>query len=122
MISNFISNAIKYSPNKGEIILTTFKTKDSISLCVQDFGIGIPKQNQDRVFDRFYRVSGNKEDTFPGMGLGLFIASEIIKRHKGGITVKSAKGKGSKFCFTLPVKKTFSTASQIKKLIRKTRK
>ncbi len=103
VITNFISNAIKYSPNNDEIILTTSKAKNTISLCVQDFGIGIPKQNQDKVFDRFYRVSGDKEDTYPGLGLGLFISSEIVKRHKGTITVTSIKGKGSTFCFVLPV-------------------
>ena len=107
VITNLISNAIKYSPDNGEIILTTFKAKNTIRLCVQDFGIGILKEKQDKVFDRFYRVSGNKESTFPGMGLGLFISSEIIKRHNGKITLKSTKGKGSTFCFTLPVKKTF---------------
>ena len=116
VITNFISNAIKYSPNSRKIILTTLKAKTTISLCVQDFGIGIPEQKQDKVFDRFYRVSGNKEDTFPGMGLGLFISSEIIKRHKGKITVKSVIGKGSTFCFTLPVKKTLSTKSSAKKI------
>ncbi len=104
VITNFISNAIKYSPENGEIIITTLQEKNAISLSVQDFGIGIPAQKQDKLFSRFYRVSGTKEDTFPGMGLGLFISSEIIKRHKGSVTVKSAAGKGSTFYFTIPVR------------------
>lgn len=104
VITNFISNAIKYSHYNGDVILTTSVGKNTVKLCVQDFGIGINKQNQKRVFDRFYRVSDNKEHTFPGMGLGLFISSEIIKKHRGRISVKSAKGKGSTFCFVLPVK------------------
>lgn len=103
VVTNFLSNAIKYSPGKNEILLTTARSGTTIRLCVQDFGIGIPKDKQERVFDRFYRVSGNQEDTFPGMGLGLFISAEIIKRHNGKITVKSTRGKGSTFCFILPV-------------------
>ncbi|MEO6452751.1 MAG: ATP-binding protein [Ginsengibacter sp.] len=105
VITNFISNATKYSPNYGEIILTTVRAKNTIALCVEDFGIGIPAEKLNKVFDRFYRVSGIKEDTFPGMGLGLFVSSEIIKRHKGKVTVKSILGKGSTFCFSLPLKK-----------------
>lgn len=105
VITNLISNAIKYSPEKKEILITTLKDKNTITLCVQDFGIGIPKQKQFKIFDRFYRVSGVKEDTYPGMGLGLYISAEIIKRHKGSIYVKSVAGKGSTFWFTLPLKK-----------------
>lgn len=103
VMTNFISNAIKYSPDNNKVILTYTKTKSKISVCVKDYGIGLSKQNQNKVFDRFYRVSGIKEDTFPGMGLGLFISSEIIKRHKGEISVKSILRKGSTFCFTLPI-------------------
>ncbi len=63
----------------------------------------IPAEKQSNVFDRFFRVGGDKQDTFPGLGLGLFISSEIIKRHNGNLTVKSIVGKGSTFCFTLPL-------------------
>ncbi|MEO6329335.1 MAG: ATP-binding protein, partial [Ginsengibacter sp.] len=118
VITNFLSNAIKYSPNSAKIILTTTREKNSISLFVQDFGIGIPTQKQQKVFERFYRVSGNKEDTFPGMGLGLFISSEIIKRHKGAVSVKSTVNEGSTFGFTLPAKKRESNY----KIMRKIRK
>jgi two-component system CheB/CheR fusion protein len=104
VITNFLSNAIKYSPNSAQIILTTLKEARRITLCVQDFGIGISKEKQEKVFDRFFRVSGSKEDTFPGLGLGLFISAEIIKRHNGTVSVKSIKNKGSTFCFSLPVK------------------
>jgi two-component system CheB/CheR fusion protein len=69
---------------------------------VQDFGIGIPKEKQQKVFERFFRV-GDAEDTFAGLGLGLFISSEIIKRHGGQIGVES-KGKGARFFFSLPIK------------------
>jgi PAS domain S-box-containing protein len=113
VITNFLSNAIKYSPQSSEIILTTHREPKKISLCVQDFGIGISKEQQGKVFDRFFRVSGLKENTFPGLGLGLFISAEIVKRHHGTISVKSIKDKGSTFCFALPVK-----TSVIKKVIK----
>jgi len=69
---------------------------------VQDFGIGIPNDKTDKVFEQFYRVSGNKQHTFPGLGLGLYISSEIIKREGGRMWVNSIEGKGSTFCFALP--------------------
>ena len=104
VITNLISNAIKYSPNTNEVIVTSTVEKNKLKLCVQDFGIGIPDEKQSNVFDRFFRVGGDKQDTFPGLGLGLFISSEIIKRHNGKITVQSILKKGSTFCFTLPLK------------------
>jgi PAS domain S-box-containing protein len=102
VIINLVSNAIKYSPNANEILITSSIENDTLKLCVKDYGIGIPAEKQSHVFDRFFRVSGDKQDTFPGLGLGLFISSEIIKRHNGNLTVKSIVGEGSTFCFTLP--------------------
>ena len=104
VITNLISNAIKYSPMADEIIVSSTNKKNTIRLCVEDFGIGMAKDKQAHIFERFFRVSGSKQDTFPGLGLGLFISLEIIKRHKGNIFLKSDEGKGSTFCFTLPVK------------------
>ena len=103
VIINLVSNAIKYSPNANEILITSSIENNSIKLCVRDFGIGIPEEKQANVFDRFFRVSGDKQDTFPGLGLGLFISSEIIKRHEGNLTVKSIPGEGATFCFILPL-------------------
>ncbi|MBA3723387.1 MAG: PAS domain-containing sensor histidine kinase [Candidatus Levybacteria bacterium] len=105
VITNLISNAIKYSPHSKKIIVKTEVDKDYITLCVQDFGVGIPKDKQDRVFEQFFRVSGEKQHTFPGLGLGLYISSEIIKRQGGKIWVESIIGKGSTFCFKLPRKR-----------------
>jgi len=102
VITNLVSNAIKYSPHAEKIIVVIKSDKKNITLAVQDFGIGIPKKNQDKVFDRFFR-GGDAEDTFAGLGLGLFIASEIVKRHRGRIWVDSTVGAGSTFCFTLPL-------------------
>jgi len=105
VITNFISNAIKYSPHTKEIMITTSEHTDSVTLSVQDFGIGIPKEKQGRVFDRFFRVSGLKQDTYAGLGLGLYIAGEIVKRHSGNIWVESNGKRGATFCFRLPIKK-----------------
>ncbi len=103
VISNLITNAIKYSPNSGEIVIRTSIKDKELTLCVQDFGIGIASDKLDRVFEQFYRVSGDMQHTFPGLGLGLYISSEIIKREGGRIWVNSSEGKGSTFCFSLPV-------------------
>ncbi len=102
VITNLISNAIKYSPNAEKIVVTTSVEGNEIKLCVEDFGIGIPQDKRDKVFEQFYRVSGDKQHTFPGLGLGLYISSEIIRREGGRIWVNSQEGTGSKFCFSLP--------------------
>ncbi len=71
---------------------------------MKDSGIGINKQNQKKVFDRFYREVDHEENTYPGLGMGLYIASEIVKQHKGSMGVASRKGEGSTFSFTIPSK------------------
>jgi PAS domain S-box-containing protein len=103
VITNLITNAIKYSPQADKIIIYTALKDSEVTLCVQDFGIGISKDKLKRVFEQFYRVSGDMQHTFPGLGLGLYISSEIIKREGGRIWVTSNEGKGSTFCFALPV-------------------
>jgi signal transduction histidine kinase len=104
VISNFISNAVKYSPPSTEIQVTTWLDPVNITLRVQDCGIGVPAEDQTRIFERFYRVSGEGRETYPGLGLGLYISSEIIRRHQGRIWVDSQTGKGSQFAFSLPLK------------------
>lgn len=116
VLNNLITNAIKYSPHSKKIIVKSFTHKDTITLCVEDFGVGIPKDKQNKVFEQFFRVSGSIQNTFPGLGLGLYVSSEIIKRENGRIWVESAEGKGSTFCFSLPLKKNKSR-QQINKLI-----
>jgi PAS domain S-box-containing protein len=103
VITNLVTNAIKYSPNSNEIVVHVLSKNEEVNLCVEDFGIGIAKDKLTKVFEQFYRVSGDKQHTFPGLGLGLYIASEIIKRENGRIWVNSEEGKGSTFCFALPV-------------------
>jgi len=102
VITNLITNAIKYSPHSEQIIISTKLENNEVVVCVQDFGIGIPDDKTDKVFEQFYRVSGNKQHTFPGLGLGLYISSEIVKREGGRMWVNSVEGKGSTFCFALP--------------------
>lgn len=105
VVINLISNAIKYSPDANRIIVFTEQHGNEVQLCVQDFGIGISQDKKDQVFEQFYRVSGTLEHTFPGLGLGLYISSEIVKRLKGRIWVNSVEGKGSTFCFAIPIGK-----------------
>lgn len=106
VLTNLISNAIKYSVYEKKIIISTKVTVKTISVSVQDFGVGIPKEKQEKVFEQFFRVSGPKHATVPGLGLGLYISSEIIKRQGGRIWVESQEGKGSTFYFALPIEKS----------------
>lgn len=103
VIMNLLSNAIKYSPNANRIVVTTKRDADDILFSVQDFGIGIPVSQQSKLFTRFFRVTEDKTNTYPGLGLGLYISNEIIKRHSGTIAFTSEHGKGSTFSFSLPV-------------------
>jgi signal transduction histidine kinase len=104
VMTNLISNAIKYSPHAKDILVNTAVDGKQIAFCVQDFGIGIKKEFHTKIFERFQRVS--EQDTYGGLGLGLFIASKIISRHGGQITVESEEGKGATFCIRLPLDKT----------------
>jgi two-component system, OmpR family, sensor histidine kinase CiaH len=99
-----LDNAIKYSPEKSEIIVETNRTKTQIDFSVTDKGIGISPIDQTLIFDRFYRAdnSRQKNDT-PGYGIGLSIAKSVVESHGGSISVKSTVGKGSKFTLTFPV-------------------
>ena len=105
VIINLITNAIKYSPEAKEIIISSKVEADQLTFCVQDFGIGIAEGHAQKVFEQFYRVSGLMQYTFPGLGLGLYISAEIIKQEGGKIWVNSKEGEGSTFCFTLPILK-----------------
>ncbi len=103
VVSNFLMNAIKYAPDSKKIIVGLNKEEGKVICSVQDFGNGIAAEEQQKIFERFYRVSGNNLNTFPGLGLGLFICKDIIEKQHGKIGVKSEKGKGSTFYFELPL-------------------
>lgn len=83
VLLNLFTNAIKYSPKPDKIIIETEIKDNTIVVSNQDFGIGIAKEDQDKIFERFYPVSRKDEKTFPGFGIGLFIVKEIIFRHDG---------------------------------------
>ena len=101
---NFLTNAVKYSPESDKIDVTIHKPVNSeIAFSVKDYGIGIDKEEQEKIFERFYRAKGKEEQTYPGFGIGLFIAKEFVQKHEGRIMVESEKGKGSVFTFILPV-------------------
>jgi PAS domain S-box-containing protein len=106
VLVNLLTNAIKYSPQADRIDVTIHLLRNgSIGVSVKDFGIGIDKKDHVKIFERFYRTEGYNEQTYPGFGIGLFIANETVKRHDGFIKVESEKGRGSTFTFSLPIHK-----------------
>jgi PAS domain S-box-containing protein len=102
VISNLISNALKYSPDNQPIIISLDETDSHIQVSVQDFGIGIPSDQHELIFDRLYQVAAHKRQGIQGFGMGLFICKEIMQRHGGSLTVESVKNQGSTFTFSLP--------------------
>jgi PAS domain S-box-containing protein len=103
VLINLLTNAIKYSPEADRVIVRAVVDGEQARVSVQDFGIGIAQAHHGQVFDRFYQVTDPRGKTYPGLGLGLYIAQEIIRRHAGTIWVESSKGKGATFFFTLPL-------------------
>ncbi|MBS1527410.1 MAG: HAMP domain-containing histidine kinase [Bacteroidetes bacterium] len=101
VIINLLNNAVKYSPGADKVLIRSELVGGHLMVTIEDFGIGIDEQHIGELFDRFYRVNSDRH--FQGLGLGLFISSEIIKRHGGSIKVESEPGKGSAFTFELPV-------------------
>ncbi|MEO6813960.1 MAG: PAS domain-containing sensor histidine kinase [Ginsengibacter sp.] len=102
VIINLILNAIKYSTENGAINVTISREGDEVITSVQDYGIGISAADREKVFERFFRGSG-VSGTFSGLGIGLYVAREIIQRHGGKIWIESMVGEGSTFYFSLPV-------------------
>ena len=105
VIDNILNNAIKYSPDGGKITVSMKTTDDQMILSISDQGLGIPKEDLPKIFDRFYRVDKARSRAQGGTGLGLSIAKEIIKQHNGFIWAKSEYGKGSTFTIVLPYDK-----------------
>ncbi|HLX40865.1 MAG TPA: HAMP domain-containing sensor histidine kinase, partial [Ktedonobacteraceae bacterium] len=105
VVTNLLTNAIKYSPQAREVLvqLQLEQDRELAVVSVRDYGIGIDDEHLSKIFTRFYRVSDPEEKTFPGLGIGLYLSQEIIKRHNGSLTVTSEKGKGSVFSFSLPI-------------------
>ncbi|RFZ84981.1 PAS domain S-box protein [Mucilaginibacter terrenus] len=102
VMNNFLTNAVKYSPNGGRILINSRVQDNGVVVSVEDFGIGIDEEHLDKLFDRYYRVD-NTAMRFEGLGLGLFISSEILKRHHGTFWIESRQGQGTTFFFRLPL-------------------
>ena len=102
-IQNLLDNAIKYTLSHGEIIISLKYAKKEIEFSIKDTGIGIPKDQQKRIFSKFFRTVETTKMETDGTGLGLFIAKNIIKAHKGKIWFDSLEAKGTTFYFTLPI-------------------
>jgi PAS domain S-box-containing protein len=102
VFTNLISNAIKYSPDAQTVEMDLSTSEETVTVRVCDHGLGIPREQRDKVFERFYRVTDPKQKAIPGLGMGLCIVAEIVKHHGGTITVDSEVGKGSTFTVALP--------------------
>jgi signal transduction histidine kinase len=103
VLINFLTNAVKYSPNGDTVIIKTGVKGGKAIVSVTDQGIGIPEEYRAKIFDRFFRIEGDRERTYSGFGIGLYISAEIVNRHGGEICVESMPGKGSTFSFSLPL-------------------
>ncbi len=103
VLTNLLTNAIKYAPDSKNILVKLTCDTQSVTVCVQDSGPGIPKVNQARIFEPFYRIESPDQNFIQGLGLGLAIAAGLIERHHGRIWVESEERAGAAFWFTLPL-------------------
>jgi len=102
-VRNLITNAIKFNHEGGRIIIKARKKGNMVEACISDTGVGMPKDEQEKIFDRLYQVDASTSRKFGGTGIGLAVVKEIVEAHGGRITAESEVGKGSKFCFSLPI-------------------
>ncbi len=102
VLTNLLSNAIKYAPDSEQIDITASIDANEVLICVKDTGTGLSEAVQEKVFERFYRSAEATHSTYPGLGLGLYISTEIAKQHGGSLTVISKSGEGALFCLRLP--------------------
>jgi len=101
VLINFLTNAIKYSPDSDRVVVHTVVDKDQLYIAVQDFGIGIPEHKKNNIFTKFYRVEESSVK-FQGLGIGLYICAEIIKQHNGTYGIASSSNQGTNFYSTIP--------------------
>ena len=112
VVANLISNAVKYSPDADRVLVTVKKKKkNGVRISIRDFGIGISRNDQKKVFERFFR-GGSGGNTFPGLGIGLYVSEQIVRRHNGKLWVESEEGKGSVFHFDLPLREAAASRAQ----------
>jgi PAS domain S-box-containing protein len=103
VLFNLISNAVKYSPRANRVLAWISHDEEQVLISVQDFGIGIAEADRERIFERFYQAPDPLEQTYPGLGISLYLSRTIIQRHQGRLWVESRKGKGSTFWVSLPL-------------------
>lgn len=103
VLINLLTNAVKYSPHADKVIIRIFNDEAQAQVSVQDFGIGIQTTEHEKIFERFYQAPAPLEQTYPGLGMGLYISNEIVTRHSGQIWVESRKGTGSTFYMMVPL-------------------
>ena len=103
MLGNHVENAVKYSPGGGRVDVLLETTGDRVRFTVRDSGLGIPLDEQERIFQKFYRLDPNLTRGIGGTGLGLYISRELVRRMGGEIVVDSAPSRGSAFAFDLPI-------------------
>jgi signal transduction histidine kinase len=107
VMNNLLSNAIKYAPVPGTINVKSYISQNELCVSVEDFGIGIAPEQIEHIFTAYYRVN-NTSAAYQGLGIGLYICSEIIKIHHGKLWVQSVPGQGSTFYFSLPISRQFT--------------
>ena len=107
VLINLLTNAIKYSPLADKVIVRLATDTEKAIVSVQDFGVGIAEAHHNKIFERFYQVVDPEEKTSPGLGIGLYLSCEIVRRHGGNMWVESSKGKGATFYFTIPLRPAF---------------
>jgi signal transduction histidine kinase/DNA-binding response OmpR family regulator/ligand-binding sensor domain-containing protein len=105
IINNLLSNAFKFTPDGGTIQVTVEKLTNEVTIKISDSGMGIPKENLDKIFDRFYQVNGSQTREQEGTGIGLALTKELVELHKGKIEVESEEGKGTTFIVRIPLGK-----------------
>ena len=103
VLQNLVNNAIQYTPPKGRIVMRARQQNKTVVICVADTGIGIPKSELGKIFERFYRVDAARSREVGGTGLGLCIARHLVEAHGGRVEVESEAGRGTCFCVILPV-------------------
>jgi CheY-like chemotaxis protein/anti-sigma regulatory factor (Ser/Thr protein kinase) len=103
VIVNLVQNAIKYSPQGGRVEVSVERNGSQARVTVTDQGIGIPKEEQGHVFERFFRAHNAATRNYGGLGIGLYVSKEIVERHGGAFEVASEPGKGTIFAFTIPL-------------------
>ena len=113
IIMNLISNAIKFSPENSCIFINTWKEKDFITISVRDEGMGIPKNEQKLIFNRFIQSTKNNKNEYSGSGIGLDLVSNLVKAHGGTIELTSKEGIGSEFRIKMPIVKVADDSNEI---------